>query len=315
MSASLPVVCTLSDSKSEPEELVFGTCALDALGYPDQKVANLSLSICQSSVTFGPCRPGSSEGSDSPQAVALGHSTCCPVRQLRLQSTAATVPAGKRLKLAVIVLVQNESGALLITRRHKQMRGFPCAWVFPGGAVDPNESLQEAAVRELKEETGLEVDSNVLELLCAWESVYPTRLDLGPPSSHCMIIAYTTRVQLSDDHLHHDLSEKCCFSTQEVDLATWIPADVIKSKFLNDEKEYAQSAALSFPSHLPALAISDEGNTATSVDLCLLRGVYPNSHGQGIGEAHLFALKHLALKDGSASTNSSASGYLDSESI
>ena len=48
-----------------------------------------------------------------------------------------------------------KAGALLMLRRgHQPRRGF---LDFPGGFVDANESIDEAARRELREESGLEV--------------------------------------------------------------------------------------------------------------------------------------------------------------
>ena len=56
-----------------------------------------------------------------------------------------------------VVLVLNNQNEILI--EHRADDGF-CD--FPGGGVDPNESVEEAALRELKEETGL--TANRLEL-------------------------------------------------------------------------------------------------------------------------------------------------------
>lgn len=37
------------------------------------------------------------------------------------------------------------------------MKIFPHAWVLPGGHVEPGETLEEAVIRELMEETGVDI--------------------------------------------------------------------------------------------------------------------------------------------------------------
>jgi len=49
---------------------------------------------------------------------------------------------------------KGEEGIVLIYRKNQ-----PRAWALPGGFVDYGETLEEAAVREAREETGLEVES------------------------------------------------------------------------------------------------------------------------------------------------------------
>jgi 8-oxo-dGTP pyrophosphatase MutT (NUDIX family) len=61
---------------------------------------------------------------------------------------------GTRLLLlpAVAALIRDESGRILLQRRADDGR-----WNLPAGAVDPGESPAEAVVREVREETGLQV--------------------------------------------------------------------------------------------------------------------------------------------------------------
>lgn len=59
-------------------------------------------------------------------------------------------------KVAVGVLVEDAEGRLLYTKRgHDPQMG---AWALPSGFVDRGEELRAAAVREVHEETGLEVE-------------------------------------------------------------------------------------------------------------------------------------------------------------
>jgi ADP-ribose pyrophosphatase YjhB (NUDIX family) len=57
-------------------------------------------------------------------------------------------------KVAVGVLAQRRGRLLLVRRNLEPHRG---EWSFPSGYVDTGESLEQAALREAKEETGLDV--------------------------------------------------------------------------------------------------------------------------------------------------------------
>ncbi len=58
----------------------------------------------------------------------------------------------------IIELIDRENCPILLIERHFA----PLGWAFPGGFVDVGESLECAAVREAKEETGLDVMLKVL---------------------------------------------------------------------------------------------------------------------------------------------------------
>lgn len=47
---------------------------------------------------------------------------------------------------------------ILLTRRAKRMKIFPSAWVLPGGHIDNEESLEDGVVREILEETGINIE-------------------------------------------------------------------------------------------------------------------------------------------------------------
>lgn len=61
-------------------------------------------------------------------------------------------PSKVAIKLGVAVLIENESGALLL-----DLRKDCDMWGLPGGRVEPGESIEQAALRETREETGLDV--------------------------------------------------------------------------------------------------------------------------------------------------------------
>ncbi|HOL22102.1 MAG TPA: NUDIX hydrolase [bacterium] len=52
----------------------------------------------------------------------------------------------------VDIIIEMEGGIVLIKRKN-----YPYGWALPGGFVDYGECLEDAAVREAKEETGLDV--------------------------------------------------------------------------------------------------------------------------------------------------------------
>ncbi|TKD70936.1 NUDIX hydrolase [Pseudalkalibacillus hwajinpoensis] len=60
-------------------------------------------------------------------------------------------------KIAVVVMVVDEEGEILLVKNPHR------GWEFPGGYVDKEETLQMAAVREVREESGIEIE--IIELV------------------------------------------------------------------------------------------------------------------------------------------------------
>jgi mutator protein MutT len=65
----------------------------------------------------------------------------------------ADAPKPNSMVPAVSAVVVNEAGEILLQRRADN--GF---WALPGGAVELGESAAQSVVREVKEETGLDVE-------------------------------------------------------------------------------------------------------------------------------------------------------------
>ncbi|SEG93344.1 ADP-ribose pyrophosphatase YjhB, NUDIX family [Thermomonospora echinospora] len=62
-------------------------------------------------------------------------------------------PKANSLVPSVNVVVTNDAGEILMIRRTDNDN-----WALPGGAIDLGESLPQAAVRETKEETGIDCE-------------------------------------------------------------------------------------------------------------------------------------------------------------
>lgn len=68
----------------------------------------------------------------------------------------------KHRATARIMLVDELDRIFLLKTHFDPEVGLPPRWLTPGGAIDDGESTLDAAVRELREETGMVVDPDVL---------------------------------------------------------------------------------------------------------------------------------------------------------
>lgn len=64
--------------------------------------------------------------------------------------------------LAVIAVITDQHGRILLLKRGASSRFFKGQWELPGGKPEPGESFAEALIREVREETGLAVESTGL---------------------------------------------------------------------------------------------------------------------------------------------------------
>ncbi|GEP37301.1 NUDIX hydrolase [Nocardioides psychrotolerans] len=67
-------------------------------------------------------------------------------------------------QFASVALVDRR-GRVLLQERDSRPRIDPDRWGYPGGGVEPGETYEQAAYRELEEETGVRLEPGTLELV------------------------------------------------------------------------------------------------------------------------------------------------------
>jgi len=82
----------------------------------------------------------------------------------------------------VDIIIETEKGIILIQRKNP-----PYGWALPGGFVDYGESLEDAAIREAREETSLEVE--LISQLGAYSD--PSR----DPRHHTISVIFMARIR------------------------------------------------------------------------------------------------------------------------
>ncbi len=83
-------------------------------------------------------------------------------------SVSDALPMPRRIRVVACIL--KNKNRFLITRRMKHSH-LGHLWEFPGGKIEPGESLEDCAVRECREELGIEVKP--LRLLTEVQHDYP----------------------------------------------------------------------------------------------------------------------------------------------
>jgi len=128
--------------------------------------------------------------------------------------------------VAVGAVIINDHKVLLVKRAHAPARG---QWAIPGGRVEAGETLQQALKREIREETGLDIDigplAHVFDLI--------ERSAAGLLTRHYVIIDYEATIvggtlQAGDDALKIDW-----FGSKDLPNTNISPAtiDLLKNKY------------------------------------------------------------------------------------
>ncbi|MEA3506420.1 MAG: NUDIX hydrolase [Elusimicrobiota bacterium] len=100
------------------------------------------------------------------------------------------------------VIINIEGGIVMVKRKNP-----PSGWALPGGFVEKGETLEEAARREMKEETGLELTG-----LRQFHAYSDPRRD---PRFHTVTVVFTARGK-GDIKSGSDAAEACIFGLDEL---------------------------------------------------------------------------------------------------
>jgi ADP-ribose pyrophosphatase YjhB (NUDIX family) len=119
---------------------------------------------------------------------------------------------GKQAKLTVgcsALIFDDKREKILLTRRTDNGR-----WCLPGGAMDAGESLVEACVREVFEETGLKV--RVLKLIGVYSN--PNRIIEYNDGNRVQLVAHHFEVDAVSGELtlNNEVSEFGYFTAEEI---------------------------------------------------------------------------------------------------
>jgi 8-oxo-dGTP diphosphatase len=123
-----------------------------------------------------------------------------------------------RVVTAVAAAIWNAEREVLLIRRTKQPRLGQ--WSLPGGKIEFGEPLAEALKREIREETGLEIE--IVGLIDVAETINDA--SAGAAGAHFILIDYAARV----------VSGVAVAGSDAAD-ATWVPAASLSDYPMWDE--------------------------------------------------------------------------------
>jgi ADP-ribose pyrophosphatase YjhB (NUDIX family) len=162
-----------------------------------------------------PSEPTGRHGGISPPTPADGRAECSACGFVAYANAAPTACA----------LVNDDSGRLLLARR--AIEPYRGRWDIPGGFLEEGEHPLDAVRRELREETGLEIEPK--EFFGAWLDRYGDE----PDAQWTLNLFWRADVVGGDEAPADDVSELCWFAREELppppELAFTTVVDVLRA--------------------------------------------------------------------------------------
>lgn len=126
--------------------------------------------------------------------------------------------------VAAVIRAVNEKGQTVIFATQRGYGDLKGGWEFPGGKIEDGETPQEALIREIKEELG--IDISVGELIDTIEYDYPT--------FHLSMDCFWTKIVSGDLILREHTAAKW-LTKGGLDSVEWLPADITLIDKLKNE--------------------------------------------------------------------------------
>lgn len=126
----------------------------------------------------------------------------------------------ERKTIEVVAAVIVKDGAILATQRgYGEFKG---KWEFPGGKIEDGENLEQALIREIKEETNAFI--NVIEYISTVEYDYET-FHLIMHTYLCELLEDLQFVYHDDKTLEHE--NMIWLDLKDLEHMDWLPADIL----------------------------------------------------------------------------------------
>jgi ADP-ribose pyrophosphatase YjhB (NUDIX family) len=109
----------------------------------------------------------------------------------------ATIVQPSHPQIAVSAAIFRDGKVLLTRRARSPAKGF---YSLPGGRVEFGESLHQALIREVDEETGLTIE---IVSLAGWREVLPA----APGAGHYLIMSFAARWVAKEPALNDELDD------------------------------------------------------------------------------------------------------------